>query len=84
LNGDLPDVISHPSGGTGLVGCGGVWRAGDAGLDRAWRPRMVTVQAAAGAPIVRAPMPAPNAPRCGKMRRRSRSGCGCRARSAIS
>jgi threonine synthase len=53
---DLPDVILYPTGGgTGLVG---MWKAFDEMEQMGWigskRPRMVTVQAAGCAPIVRA------------------------------
>lgn len=52
----LPDVIIYPTGGgTGLVG---MWKAFDEMEQMGWigkeRPRMVTVQAAGCAPIVRA------------------------------
>ena len=52
----LPDVIIYPTGGgTGLVG---MWKAFDEMQELGWigpnRPRMVTVQAAGCAPIVRA------------------------------
>jgi threonine synthase len=52
----LPDVIIYPTGGgTGLVG---MWKAFDEMESMGWidskRPRMVTVQAAGCAPIVRA------------------------------
>jgi threonine synthase len=52
----LPDVIIYPTGGgTGLVG---MWKAFDEMEELGWldsrRPRMVTVQAAGCAPIVRA------------------------------
>jgi len=52
----LPDVIVYPTGGgTGLVG---MWKAFDEMESMGWigseRPRMVTVQAAGCAPIVRA------------------------------
>jgi threonine synthase len=52
----LPDVILYPTGGgTGLVG---MWKAFDEMQNMGWigpdRPRMVTVQAAGCAPIVRA------------------------------
>jgi threonine synthase len=52
----LPDVILYPTGGgTGLVG---MWKAFDEMESMGWigsdRPRMVTVQAAGCAPIVRA------------------------------
>src|SRR5919107_1635393 len=52
----LPDVIVYPTGGgTGLVG---MWKAFDEMEEMGWvgpaRPRMVTVQAAGCAPIVRA------------------------------
>src|ERR1041385_7041163 len=52
----LPDVILYPTGGgTGLVG---MWKAFDEMETMGWigsaRPRMVTVQAAGCAPIVRA------------------------------
>ena len=52
----LPDVIVYPTGGgTGLVG---MWKAFDELQQLGWvgekRPRMVTVQAAGCAPIVRA------------------------------
>lgn len=52
----LPDVILYPTGGgTGLVG---MWKAFDEMQAMGWigadRPRMVTVQAAGCAPIVRA------------------------------
>lgn len=52
----LPDVIIYPTGGgTGLVG---MWKAFDEMEQLGWigpeRPRMVTVQAAGCAPIVRA------------------------------
>jgi threonine synthase len=52
----LPDVIVYPTGGgTGLVG---MWKAFDEMETMGWigseRPRMVTVQAAGCAPIVRA------------------------------
>jgi threonine synthase len=56
LNWDLPDVIIYPTGGgTGLIG---MWKAFDEMEQMGWigskRPRMVTVQAAGCAPIVRA------------------------------
>src|SRR5215831_4944508 len=56
LNWELPDVILYPTGGgTGLVG---MWKAFDEMEEMGWigskRPRMVTVQAAGCAPIVRA------------------------------
>jgi threonine synthase len=52
----LPDVIVYPTGGgTGLIG---MWKAFDEMEELGWigpeRPRMVTVQAAGCAPIVRA------------------------------
>src|ERR671931_2326253 len=52
----LPDVIIYPTGGgTGLIG---MWKAFDELEQMGWigskRPRMVTVQAAGCAPIVRA------------------------------
>src|SRR5687768_15596956 len=52
----LPDVIVYPTGGgTGLIG---MWKAFDEMEEMGWigsnRPRMVTVQAAGCAPIVRA------------------------------
>src|SRR5687767_4716871 len=52
----LPDVIMYPTGGgTGLIG---MWKAFDEMEQMGWigskRPRMVTVQAAGCAPIVRA------------------------------
>jgi threonine synthase len=52
----LPDVIIYPTGGgTGLIG---MWKAFDEMEEMGWinskRPRMVTVQAAGCAPIVRA------------------------------
>lgn len=56
LGWELPDVIIYPTGGgTGLVG---MWKAFDEmeqmGMIGAKRPRMVTVQSAGCAPIVRA------------------------------
>src|SRR5688572_30182175 len=53
---NLPDVIMYPTGGgTGLIG---MWKAFDEMEQMGWidskRPRMVTVQAAGCAPIVRA------------------------------
>ena len=56
LGGRLPDVIVYPTGGgTGLVG---MWKAFDEMQDMGWigdaRPRMISVQAAGCAPIVRA------------------------------
>jgi threonine synthase len=56
LDWELPDVIIYPTGGgTGLVG---MWKAFDEMEAMGWigrkRPRMVTVQAAGCAPIVRA------------------------------
>src|SRR3989442_8376836 len=56
LNWMLPDVILYPTGGgTGLIG---MWKAFDEMEQMGWigskRPRMVTVQAAGCAPIVRA------------------------------
>ena len=56
FNWDLPDVIIYPTGGgTGLVG---MWKAFDEleqmGVIGAKRPRMVSVQAAGCAPVVRA------------------------------
>src|SRR5207248_7093782 len=52
----LPDVILYPTGGgTGLIG---MWKAFDEMQQLGWigskRPRMITVQAAGCAPIVRA------------------------------
>ncbi|MFL6211210.1 MAG: threonine synthase [Pyrinomonadaceae bacterium] len=56
MNWTLPDVIIYPTGGgTGLIG---MWKAFDEMEQIGWidskRPRMVTVQAAGCAPIVRA------------------------------
>jgi threonine synthase len=56
MNWTLPDVIIYPTGGgTGLIG---MWKAFDEMEQMGWidskRPRMVTVQAAGCAPIVRA------------------------------
>lgn len=56
LNWTLPDVIIYPTGGgTGLIG---MWKAfaemEELGLIGAKRPRMITVQAAGCAPIVKA------------------------------
>lgn len=56
FNWDLPEVIIYPTGGgTGLIG---MWKAFDEMEQMGWigskRPRMVTVQAAGCAPIVRA------------------------------
>jgi threonine synthase len=56
LNWELPDVIIYPTGGgTGLIG---MWKAFAEMEQLGWigsrRPRMVTVQAAGCAPIVRA------------------------------
>src|SRR5256714_14839421 len=56
MNWTLPDVIIYPTGGgTGLIG---MWKAFDEMERMGWiddkRPRMVTVQAAGCAPIVRA------------------------------
>ncbi|MDQ2855968.1 MAG: threonine synthase [Acidobacteriota bacterium] len=56
LEWELPDVIIYPTGGgTGLIG---MWKAFDEMEQLGWigtkRPRMVTVQAAGCAPIVRA------------------------------
>jgi threonine synthase len=56
LNWHLPDVIIYPTGGgTGLIG---MWKAFAEMEEMGWigskRPRMVTVQAAGCAPIVRA------------------------------
>ena len=56
LDWQLPDVIIYPTGGgTGLIG---MWKAFDEMQRMGWidskRPRMVTVQAAGCAPIVRA------------------------------
>src|SRR5690242_5740384 len=56
LDWKLPDVIIYPTGGgTGLIG---MWKAFDEMEQMGWigskRPRMVTVQAAGCAPIVRA------------------------------
>ncbi len=56
MNWELPDVIVYPTGGgTGLIG---MWKAFDEMQQMGWigsrRPRMVTVQAAGCAPIVRA------------------------------
>jgi threonine synthase len=56
LQWELPDVIIYPTGGgTGLIG---MWKAFDEMEQMGWigprRPRMVTVQAAGCAPIVRA------------------------------
>jgi threonine synthase len=56
LNWELPDVIVYPTGGgTGLIG---MWKAFEEMDQMGWigsrRPRMVTVQAAGCAPIVRA------------------------------
>src|SRR5438105_4846683 len=53
---ELPDVVIYPTGGgTGLIG---MWKAFDEMEKMGWigrkRPRMVTVQAAGCAPIVRA------------------------------
>ena len=56
FNWELPDVIVYPTGGgTGLIG---MWKAFDEMEQMGWigpkRPRMITVQAAGCAPIVRA------------------------------
>lgn len=56
LNWQLPDVIIYPTGGgTGLIG---MWKAFDEMEQMNWigskRPKMITVQAAGCAPIVRA------------------------------
>jgi threonine synthase len=56
MNWKLPDVIIYPTGGgTGLIG---MWKAFDEMEQMGWigakRPKMVTVQAAGCAPIVRA------------------------------
>lgn len=56
LDGELPDVIVYPTGGgTGLIG---MWKAFDEMEQLGWigseRPRMVSVQAAGCAPVVRA------------------------------
>jgi threonine synthase len=56
LNWTLPDVIVYPTGGgTGLIG---MWKAFDEMQELGWigseRPRMVTVQAAGCAPMVKA------------------------------
>jgi threonine synthase len=56
LKWELPDVILYPTGGgTGLIG---MWKAFDEMEQMGWigsrRPRMVTVQSATCAPIVRA------------------------------
>jgi threonine synthase len=56
LDWELPDVIIYPTGGgTGLIG---MWKAFDEMEAMGWigskRPRMVTVQAAGCAPLVRA------------------------------
>src|SRR5215813_7976897 len=56
LDWKLPDVIIYPTGGgTGLIG---MWKAFDEMEQMGWisskRPRMITVQAAGCAPIVRA------------------------------
>jgi threonine synthase len=56
LNWELPDVIIYPTGGgTGLIG---MWKAFEEMEQMGWigskRPRMITVQAAGCAPIVRA------------------------------
>ncbi len=56
FDGALPDVILYPTGGgTGLIG---MWKAFDEMEQMGWigssRPRMVSVQAAGCAPIVRA------------------------------
>ena len=56
MNWELPDVIVYPTGGgTGLIG---MWKAFAEMEEMGWigskRPRMVTVQAAGCAPIVRA------------------------------
>jgi threonine synthase len=56
LNWTLPDVILYPTGGgTGLIG---MWKAFDEMQTMGWiderRPRMVSVQAAGCAPVVRA------------------------------
>lgn len=56
FNWELPDVIVYPTGGgTGLIG---MWKAFDEMEQMGWigshRPRMVTVQSATCAPIVRA------------------------------
>ncbi len=56
LEGRLPDVIVYPTGGgTGLVG---MWKAFEEMQELGWigseRPRMISVQAAGCAPIIRA------------------------------
>ena len=56
LDGELPDVIVYPTGGgTGLVG---MWKAFDEMRALGWPlpriPRLVSVQAAGCAPVVRA------------------------------
>jgi len=56
FGGELPDVVLYPTGGgTGLVG---MWKAFDEMQQMGWidskRPRMISVQAAGCAPVVRA------------------------------
>ena len=56
LDGDLPDVVLYPTGGgTGLVG---MWKAWNEMEQMGWigprRPRLVSVQAAGCAPVVKA------------------------------
>ena len=86
LGWQLPDVIFYPTGGgTGLIG---MWKAFAELEAIGWigpkRPRMVAVQAAGCAPIVKAWEEASSTRRAGRTRTPSRPASGCRRRSATS
>jgi threonine synthase len=86
LGWDVPDVIFYPTGGgTGLIG---MWKAfaelEAIGFIGAKRPRMVAVQAAGCAPMVRAFEAGLSTRRAGRTRTPSPPASACRRRSAIS
>ena len=87
LGWQVPDVILYPTGGgTGLIG---MWKAfaelEAIGFIGRKRPRMVAVQAAGCAPMVRAYEAGRRAcARAGRMRTPSRPASACHKRSAIS
>jgi len=86
LDWTLPDVIIYPTGGgTGLIG---MWKAFEEMEQLGWigsdRPRMVTVQAAGCAPMVRAFDAGRKPPPPGPTRVRWPTACGCPRRSVTS
>ena len=81
----LPDAVFYPTGGG--VGIIGMWKAFDELERLGWisskRPKMIAVQAAGCAPIVKAYEEGANRRSSGRMPQPSRADCGCPRRWAI-